>query len=314
MKRIIFSLLVCIVIISCKHSEKKIPNKRNQVTHIKLCVENNQITKDWRNALTRRKSVAYLDSLEQVVKPLSISENAWLNLIKSKENSWNQMKDSLKIPFGDIYINDTTYVYLGYQGNDDGFTYKYQTVCFDLTALNRAYGSAKDSVNDNRIDRIFTHEYTHVLHKEWARQKKLVLKTFQDSILWECMYEGIGMYRSMSVKWRPIGDSLSPTASKNFENLYPTFVERLTTIETSKELSFNDKKRLHKNLSRGSMKQKWGALPMGVWLALEAKGNPENLKTWIDKGPNAVIPLALKHLSGEHKIKFEKVFMNQFSH
>ena len=56
------------------------------------------------------------------------------------------------------------------------------------------------------------------------------------------------------------------------------------------------------------MKQKWGALPIGVWLALEAKGNPENLKPWIDKGSDAVVPLALKHLTGNSKIEFEKNF------
>ena len=81
-------------------------------------------------------------------------ESKWYDLISSRTNQWNQLKDSLKVPFGNIYVNDTTYVFLGYHGSDDGFTYQYQTVCFDLTALQNAYGSATDSVNDNRIDRL----------------------------------------------------------------------------------------------------------------------------------------------------------------
>ena len=304
-------LLLYVSLVSCKKTNTIATNNTElKKTYIKLCVENNKITQDWRNVLARRQSKTYLDSLEQVVKPLNYHEKDWLNLIKSKANQWNQMKDSLKVPFGEIYISDTTYIYLGYQGNDDGFTYQYQTVCLDLTALQRAYGSAKDSVNDNRIDRIFAHEYTHVLHKEWVRQHELELITYQDSILWECLYEGIGMYRSMSSKWLPVNDTLSKTASETFKKLYPIFVDRLIEIESSSTLTDQDKKRLHKNLSRGSMKQKWGALPIGVWLALESKGDDKNLIPWIKKGPDAVVPLAHKYLTGEHKIKFEATFKN----
>ena len=304
-------LLLYVSFVSCKKTDS-IANNNFELkkTYIKLCIENNKITQDWRNVLTRRQSKTYLDSLEQVVKPLNYQEKDWFNLIESKADQWNQMKDSLKIPFGEINISDTTYIYLGYQGNDDGFTYKYKTVCLDLTALQKAYGSAKDSVNDNRIDRIFAHEYTHVLHKEWVRQHELELITYQDSILWECFYEGIGMYRSMSSKWLPINDTLSKTASETFEKLYPIFVDRLIEIESSSTLTDHDKKRLHKNLSRGSMKEKWGALPIGVWLALESRGDDKNLIPWIKKGPDAIVPLALKYLTGKHKTKFETTFKN----
>ena len=310
MKIQIIWFLIFVAFVSCKKSNSRTNNTELKKTYIKLCVENNKISQDWRNVLNTRQSKTYLDSLEKVVKPLSHLEKDWLNLIKSKTNQWNQMKDSLKIPFGEINISDTTYIYLGYQGNDDGFTYQYQTVCFDLTALQRAYGSAKDSINDNRIDRIFAHEYTHVLHKEWARQHELELKTYQDSILWECLYEGIGMYRSMSSRWIPVNDTLSKTAAETFEKLYPIFVDRLIEIESNSTLTVQDKKRLNKNLSRGSMKQKWGALPIGVWLALESRGDDKKLIPWIEKGPDAVVPLALKYLTGENKTKFKTTFKN----
>ncbi len=54
------------------------------------------------------------------------------------------------------------------------------------------------------------------------------------------------------------------------------------------------------------MTQKWGALPMAVWLAIEAKGNDENLIKWVQKGPDTVIPLAIKYLSEENKIRLEE--------
>ena len=53
---------------------------------------------------------------------------------------------------------------------------------------------------------------------------------------------------------------------------------------------------------------KWGALPVGVWLAIEAKGDDKNLIPWINMGPDAIIPLAKKYLDGKSKQRFNKVF------
>ena len=53
-----------------------------------------------------------------------------------------------------------------------------------------------------------------------------------------------------------------------------------------------EKKNIHKYLSHGPMRKKWGALPVGVWLALEAKGDAGNLVRWVNQGHEAVIPLA----------------------
>jgi hypothetical protein len=309
----IYVSLLLITLVSFFNPENKSPTNvggnENYTIIVKPGFENNKISLDWIEALFTRHSKKYLDSLSGAVRPLTKEENEWIELIESRTPHWNQLKYSLKVPFGDIYINDTTYVLLGYQGGDDGFTYEFQTVCFDLTALLNAYGSANATVNTNRMDRLFAHEYTHLLSKEWARQNDLKLTSYKDSILWECIYEGIGMYRSMSNTWFPIGDSLSYASSRAFETLYPIFTDRLITIMNKKQLNSIDKKRLHQNLSRGSMTQKWGALPIGVWLAMEARGNDENLIKWIQMGYNAVIPLAKKYLSGESKIRFEKAFV-----
>lgn len=315
MKIIIQVCILLLLIASCNNKKKTISrvtkSKHNYITKVNLCIQHDKISNKWINVLTGRHNKNFIDSLSQVETPVTKEEIEWYELVDAKALQWNQLKDSLKVPFGNIYINDTTNIYLGYQGYDDAFTYKYQTICFNLTSLVREYGSAKEPKNRIRMSRFFAHEYTHLLSKEWARQTKLNLKTYKDSILWECMYEGLGMYRSMSNKWFPKGDSLSTVASKTFETLYPIFTERLTTIETSKNLSKEDKIRLHKNLSRGSMKKKWGALPVAIWLAIESNGNDKNLIPWINMGPSALIPLAKKHLTGENKIKFKKVFPNK---
>ena len=304
--------MLLLLLISCTNTDTKktvsLSTKNNYTTNVNLCVQHDKISADWINVITGRHSKKFVDSISQVKRAITKQEMEWYKLVNFRATQWDQLKDSLKVPFGDTYISDTTNVYLGYLGQDDAFTYKYETICFNLTALVKEYGSAKEAKNKIRMDRFFAHEYTHLLSKEWKRQTKLNLKTYKDSILWECMYEGLGMYRSMSDKWFPKGDSLSITAYKTLETLYPVFTKRLTTIETSKNLSKDDKIKLHKNLSRGSMKRKWGALPVGIWLAMESKGNDKNLIPWINMGPNALIPLAKKYLTGESKNRFEKAF------
>ncbi|WP_196892171.1 hypothetical protein [Aureivirga marina] len=306
-----------LLMISCTNNEKpntsKKEKKHQYSTKVNLCIQDNKISSDWIQALQGRHSKKFIDSLAKVERPLTQEEQDWFTLINSRAENWNNFKDSLKVPFGDIFINDSTNVFLGYQGYDDAFTTGYQTVCLNLTALTREYGSAKKDKNKVRIDRFFAHEYTHLLSNEWARQTEQKLENFKDTIYWQCMFEGLGMYRSMSDKWFPEGDSLSTIANKTFETLYPTFTERITTIETSEKLTEEEKWQLRRNLSRGPMKRKWGALPVAVWLAMEAKGDDKNLKPWIEMGPKALIPLAKKYLTGENKVKFEKVFSNNLN-
>lgn len=309
-------IFLLISIVSCVNSSQKdreinIVDKNNYTLIVELGIENEKISKHWYDAISDRMNKQQLDSLKQVKRKLTEEEFQWHNLIQRKVKLWPQMIDSIKIPFGNINIDDTTYVLLGYLGNDDAFTFQSQTVCFDLTALNNAYGSALNSANFNRIDRFFAHEYTHLLSNEWARLNKLQISNYQDSILWECIYEGIGMYRSMSAKWFPVGDSLSEVAAKTFEKLYPEFTERMSTIFTSETLTEKEKEALHKNLSRGSMTQKWGALPVGVWLALESNDDDKNLIPWIDKGPDAVLLLAKKYLPEDKKGEIERVIEKQ---
>ncbi len=316
MKVISPTVILIIALISCSSPSETALSSSQQSNRysiiVKLGLENNRISPEWRNALSSRQSKNYLDSLSRVNRPLTPGEKGWLELIKSRADQFASMRDSLQVPFAGGKINDTIYVLLGYQGHDDAFTYQYQTVCFNLTALQQQYGSAEESINANRIDRLFAHEYSHLLSKDWAQRNQLKLQSFKDSILWECLYEGIGMYRSMSAKWFPQEDTLSEAAFKTFKALYPVFAERIITIDTLKSPSKEVKRKLKKNLSRGSMVEKWCALPVGVWLALEAKGNDKNLTPWVEMGPDAVIPLAAKYLTGDSKINFDQVFKDRY--
>lgn len=275
---------------------------------VKTAISSNSISSDWKDALKSRMSRERIDSFGNIKRALTGDEVAWKKLVESKAAAWNEFRDSLAFPFNDIVLEDTIFVMLGFLGVDDGFTYRNRTVCLDVTALFRAYGKADLPENYERIDRLFAHEYTHLLHKEWAKRKSYIPLTFKDSILWECIYEGIGMYRSLNPKWLPTGGKLPAITITTLEKLYPIFVERLNTIFKSQNLTNPEKEQLNANLSRGNVNQKWGAFPVAVWLALETEENEKKLPYWIDKGPESVIELAGKYLEGDLKKVFDSVY------
>jgi len=253
-------------------------------------------------------SRASLDSMARLKRPLSAEELDWQKLITAKVLCWNSFRDSLGMLFPQIQLPDTVQVLLGFLGNDDGFTYRNRTVCIDLTALCRAYGKAGLPENDSRIDRIFSHEYTHLLHKAWAVKSNLRLNNFKDSILWECLYEGVGTYRSLNAKWLPVNGALPAVTVATLKELYPVFAERLIIIGTTMSLSPEEKVFLNSHLSRGNVNQKWGAFTVGIWLALEAQGDDRKLAALIDKGPPVVLQLAQQYLPVKYRDELKRAF------
>ena len=267
-----------------------------QTILVERAVSNERLSARWLQAIASRVEPALLDSMSSLRRNYTTAETAWLRLLETRAGYWGPWLDSLAVPFVPISLPDTILVMAGYSGSDDGFTFQGNTVCFDLTALQDNYGDAADSVNLNRIDRLFAHEFTHLLHKEWARATHLRLTDFRDSILWECIYEGIGMYRSLTPKWLPVNGQLPPLTEKTLQELYPRFRNRIGRIQSGQALTEEEKQHLHKNLSRGQVHQKWGALPVAIWLSLEAAGEDRNLQRWIRKGPEGVLDLARKYL------------------
>lgn len=218
------------------------------------------------------------------------------------------MLDSLSAPFRNCKVPDTTIVFMGNSGNDDGFTFGLNTVCLDLRALHNNYGAASLPENAGRIDRIFAHEFTHLLHKQWAKLNRVTLKSFKDSVWWECLYEGIGMYRSLSAKWLPVDGVLPEITRKTLAALSPVFTDRVIEVETTPYPDEASKKRITGNLSRGQVDKKWGAFTVAIWLALEAKGDESKLAFWIDNGLSSSIQLAKKYLPENDKKRLNQVF------
>ena len=281
--------------------------QRNKII-FRQCITDGRISEEWRAALASRMPKSIIDSVSELTIPTSAEEKDWLKLIESKAHKWSTYLDSLITPFKNCKIPDTTYVFLGHSGMDDAFTYDSNTVCFDLTALQNNYGAATLIENSGRINRLFAHEFTHLIHKEWARINGIELKTFKDSVMWECIYEGFGMYRSLSEKWLPKNGVLPEITQKALDELSPVFVDRLIEIQVAEHLDESSKNRIVANLSRGQVNKKWGAFTVAIWLALEAGSDEKKLIYWADKGLTSVIMLAKKYLTENNRKKFGTIY------
>ena len=284
----ILSLALCI-------NARAAMTEQDQLILFKSGISEGGYSSEWKKAVETRMPKSRLDSLSGIKRELISEEKAWMDLIRSKLDQWSSMRDSLLVPFGKTKIPKTIFVMVGFLWRDDGFTYGLNTVCFDVSALFQNYGAASLPENSNRIDRIFAHEFTHVIHKNWIKQNNVTIKTFRDSVLWECLYEGIGMYRSLNARWLPKNGVMPEETKKALDELVPTMANKLKEIDSKSTFTNEEKEKINANLSRGPVNKKWGAFPVAIWLFLEAKGNDENLRAWINKGPEGIKELAKKY-------------------
>jgi hypothetical protein len=283
-----------VILLAAALAHASVPRK--QLVLFKSGITDGSYSAEWKKAVEARMPKSRLDSLSSIKRELTRDEQAWQDLIKSKMDQWNHMRDSLSIPFGKTETPADIFVMVGFLWVDDGFTFGLNTVCLDLTAMFQNYGSASLPENSRRIDRIFAHEFTHLIHKNWVSQNNVVIKTFRDSILWECLYEGIGMYRSLNARWLPKNGMLPQETQKALQELQPIFKEKLKAINSRSDFSRKEKEKINANLSRGPVPKKWGAFPVAIWLYLEARGNDENLQQWINAGHEGITLLAKKYL------------------
>lgn len=250
----------------------------------------------WVEAIRAFHDDAALAQLANTRNPMSPKEREWADLITSRATIWQTRIEYLRIPFPRVRPPDEVAIVLGNNGGQDAFVFGNRTIGFDLDRLGRLYGSALDSENTDRINRFFDHEFTHILHKAWRVQTELALNSPLERALWACLTEGLGNYRSLSARWRDSDGGLSGHAETVLARLGPIFVERLGALEHATDA---DAAALMQGLSMGPFEQKWGALPVALWLSQEAKGGDHLLVEWVERGPWGVLLLARAHLPTE---------------
>lgn len=248
----------------------------------------------WLDAVRVFHDEAALASLAASARPLSAPEIAWRNLIRERMRRWPADLERLQAPFAGTAPPPSVVVAVGNQGGNDAFSPGPAAIAFDLQRLQALYGDAGDPANADRIDRFFAHEFTHVMHKAWQRQHGFEPATPLEAALWESAREGIGNYRSLSARWRDANGDLTEHAIATLARLEPVFVERFAALAHANEA---EAEALRAGLSMGPFEDKWGALPVALWLVLETRHSEQALADWVAGGPWAVLDLARRNLA-----------------
>lgn len=245
----------------------------------------------WLAMLDRRLDDGAYAQVADINKPLTVAETAWAALIRQRAQEWPIQLPPLQQVFPVTRPPRNVRIVLGNRGASDAFTHDPQTIGFDLSALQKAYGDAAG--NEDRIDRLFRHEYIHLMQKAWWQDHEFDMSTPQRLTIAEIWVEGMGNYFSMSDSWRAADGVHSDKSARTLETLEPVFVARLAALACAND---EQARRLTADLSMGRFDRKWGALTAALWLERDMSVNADSLREFAAAGPAAVWELAEHHL------------------
>jgi hypothetical protein len=249
-------------------------------------------TPQWLAMLRERLEPAEFDSVKVLRHVRTPAEQAWRQLVASRAAGWQASIRTVAAAFDAIAI-DSVVVVTGDRGAEDAFPHDSVTIGFDLAALSGAYGDAGAAVNPERLDRIFRHEFSHVLQKRTAAWRNFVPASSLDEAILREWTEGLGNYFSLSPDWLPTPRGHTATGQAALGELTPVFVSRMSALACARGAMADS---LMKGLSSGPFAKKWGALPVALWLAKEFQRNPAALRDFTRGGPAAVWSLADRNL------------------
>lgn len=251
----------------------------------------------WQEMIRKRLPEERFEAIEHLEKPFTAGEAAWAGLVRSRLETWEAEIPALTRVFRPLPAPDARIV-LGNRGGDDGFTHAAHTIGFDLERLDFAYGDATAAENIDRIDRIFRHEYTHLLQKAWLAEHPYAVESPLQAAILGTWLEGAGNYYSMSERWRATKGMPSAKAGKTLAILAPRFVARLAALACASD---EDGDRLMADLSRGRFDRKWGALTVALWIEQDASISEDALRNFVLAGPEGVWAFAERHLPAAMK-------------
>ena len=238
-------------------------------------------------ALVAKRHPSRAADAARAVRPLTEDERAWSFLVRSRQDSWERETPGLARLY-DIQPPNVRVV-IGNRGGEDAFTHDATTIGFDVSKLAALYGDAGASENLGRVDRFFRHEYIHLLQKAWLEKHPYETSTALRFALLEIWKEGLGNYYSLSERWRSTEYGPSANALRALEQLEPRLVARLAALACA---SMSDAAVLTADLSNGKFDQKWGALPVALWLE---NAHPNEHSAFVAAGPEGFWALAEKY-------------------
>lgn len=251
-------------------------------------------TARWLAMLQKRLSPTEYDSVARLRKPQTVDEEAWAALIQSRTAFWEREIPALTKPFEPVSPPGRVLVVLGNRGGGDAFTHDPTTIGFDLAELVANYGSAALPQNADLIDRLFRHEFTHLLQKAWLPAHPWNADSPLRAALLDIWQEGLGNYYSLSERWRNQNGQRPAAAQRALADLEPRFVARLSALACVEP---DNAAALLAGISSGPFDHKWGAVPAALWLDEDQAASASSLRILVVAGPAGIWELADRHLS-----------------
>lgn len=264
----------------------------------------------WIEAIRDRLDSTELAAVVATARPLSAGEARWLELIRDQAPHWCQQIERLNAPFRRTSPPPRLTLLLGNQGGDDAFTSGADVIAIDLGALLRAYGEAGGDVQRSLVWRLLSHEYTHLLvrpyldsigwSEEWAARDPLLqaLRTLYN--------EGHANLRSIEdPRWIAANGQPTDLARAALGELQPRLIERLQGLAAHPAPA--EAAKLMRNISQGPLAKKWGALPMGIWLASDTGLKSARLAEWVEAGPQRILELAVRNADPQFRAAFQQL-------
>jgi len=290
-RRIAALALTCGVVLAATHS---LPARGQEILRLEVGVTADGIATDrWLAAVRERLSDGEFAAASHMRRPLSTSESTWVEVIGSRLPTWRGQTADVALPYRPVKRPELATIVLGNRGGSDAFTPDSLTIAFDLRALHEAYGDANREENGDRIDRLFRHEYAHLVQKAWLREHPFPVTEPVEAALLDIWLEGLGNYLSLSDRWRSTDGSRSATAAATLESLEPRFVARIAALSCATP---PNAALLLADLSSGPFNEKWGALAAALWLDAEASVDADAIGRFVAAGPSGVWDLADRHL------------------
>lgn len=289
----------------CASPDNRAASGRIPTLSLELCVrEDGTTTPLWTEGIAVSIGREAAEALSAEHRPLSPEARAWLAVLQEALPYVEELAPALARPF-ELAPFDAV-VAVGNRGSSDGFGWVPRQIGVNLEAFHEAYGPPDEGAVD-RMTRIVAHEYVHLLNYERYPDHMEVRDTPLNRALWTMFHEGIGDYVSMSSRWWPAEDgTYSPVARETLERLEPILVERL---EAAVVAGPAEEVELRRSIAMGKFDEKWGSLPVALWLRSEAavQGEQATLDWIVRAGPEGVLPLALRHADPKYRPRLRAV-------
>lgn len=262
-----------------------------QTQSVSTEIKNGIPTELWLSAISNRNTKNELKKISSLKKPLSSNELKWKNALQDALPIFESNKQKVNSLFPKVSPPKSIKILLGNQGGNDAFTYKKEYICLDLSEWVQYYGTPKNTDLD-RVSRILLHEYAHLVTKAWLEKYPQQADSLYSKALFEMFYEGIGNYFSLSRKWIDNEFNLSPRSKKTLNKLVPVLKNKMQQIALHKHSNSTE---LLNGLSSGKFDEKWGALPVALWLTQERKISKKTLIDRVQEGPKGIDKLIEKY-------------------